>query len=145
METEGDFCRHSLIYYANVYPFLIYLIRKLLWFNEKNLDKDRWYFKSIWNLSSESSQPFSNMMYFTNTITTFRLFLLLVLTVCFISALISTCLIVFATVSFINIGLLPDTGKVFRFFNNLQHFSSSNVFAWIIWHANCIFYRESKN
>ncbi|KAL3998345.1 DHHC palmitoyltransferase family protein [Acanthocheilonema viteae] len=42
----------------------------------------------------------------------YRLFLLLVLSVCFISALISICLIVLAVISFINIGLLPNADKL---------------------------------
>ncbi|EFO27736.1 LOW QUALITY PROTEIN: hypothetical protein LOAG_00753 [Loa loa] len=42
----------------------------------------------------------------------YRLFLLLILSVCFISALISTSLIIVAAISFINIGLLPNTDQL---------------------------------
>ncbi|CAG9537744.1 unnamed protein product [Cercopithifilaria johnstoni] len=42
----------------------------------------------------------------------YRLFLLLVLSVCFISVLISICLIVLAVISFINFRLLPDSDKL---------------------------------
>ncbi|KAM3721411.1 Palmitoyltransferase ZDHHC1 [Dirofilaria immitis] len=42
----------------------------------------------------------------------YRLFLLLVLSVCFISALTSICLIVLAVISFINIGLLSNADKL---------------------------------
>lgn len=42
----------------------------------------------------------------------YRLFLLLVLSVCFISALISTCLLILIVISFISIGLLPHADKL---------------------------------
>ncbi|VDK87587.1 unnamed protein product [Litomosoides sigmodontis] len=42
----------------------------------------------------------------------YRLFLLLVLSVCLISAVLSICLIVLVVISFVNIGLLPDIDKL---------------------------------
>ncbi|VDM22527.1 unnamed protein product [Wuchereria bancrofti] len=46
------------------------------------------------------------------TIALVRLFLLLVLSVCLISTLISTCLLIVIVISFISIGLLPHADKL---------------------------------